>query len=64
MQKIAEARRVIYIDDSKATTIVATQAALDGIERPAVLIAGGDGKGPGLPGRSSRRSTRTAAPCC
>jgi UDP-N-acetylmuramoylalanine--D-glutamate ligase len=25
--------------------VVATQAALDGIERPAVLIAGGDGKG-------------------
>jgi UDP-N-acetylmuramoylalanine--D-glutamate ligase len=45
MQKIAEAGRVIYIDDSKATTIVATQAALDGIERPAVLVAGGDGKG-------------------
>ena len=45
MQKIAEAGHVVYIDDSKATTIVATQAALDGIERPAVLIAGGDGKG-------------------
>ena len=45
MQKVAEAGRVVYIDDSKATTVVATQAALDGIERPAVLIAGGDGKG-------------------
>jgi len=45
MQCIVEAGRVVYIDDSKATTIVATQAALDGIERPAVLIAGGDGKG-------------------
>ena len=45
MQRIVEAGRVVYIDDSKATTIVATQAALDGIERPAVLIAGGDGKG-------------------
>jgi len=45
MQLIVEAGRVVYIDDSKATTIVATQAALDGIERPAVLIAGGDGKG-------------------
>jgi len=45
MQRIEEAGRVAYIDDSKATTIVATQAALDGIERPAVLIAGGDGKG-------------------
>ncbi|MFO1396239.1 MAG: UDP-N-acetylmuramoyl-L-alanine--D-glutamate ligase [Burkholderiales bacterium] len=45
MQRIAEAGRIVYIDDSKATTVVATQAALDGIERPAVLIAGGDGKG-------------------
>jgi len=45
MQRIAETGRVAYIDDSKATTVVATQAALDGIERPAVLIAGGDGKG-------------------
>jgi UDP-N-acetylmuramoylalanine--D-glutamate ligase len=45
MQRIAEAGHIIYVDDSKATTIVATQAALDGIERPAVLIAGGDGKG-------------------
>jgi UDP-N-acetylmuramoylalanine--D-glutamate ligase len=45
MQRIVEAGRVVFIDDSKATTIVATQAALDGIERPAVLIAGGEGKG-------------------
>lgn len=45
MQRIAEAGRIAYIDDSKATTVVATQAALDGIERPAVLIAGGEGKG-------------------
>ncbi len=45
MQRIAESGRVVFIDDSKATTVVATQAALDGIERPAVLIAGGDGKG-------------------
>ncbi len=45
MQMVAEAGRIVFIDDSKATTVVATQAALDGIERPAVLIAGGDGKG-------------------
>jgi len=45
MQRIAEAGHIAYIDDSKATTVVATRAALDGIERPAVLIAGGDGKG-------------------
>ena len=45
MQRVAESGRIVFIDDSKATTVVATQAALDGIERPAVLIAGGDGKG-------------------
>jgi len=45
MQRIAEAGRSAFIDDSKATTVVATRAALDGIERPVVLIAGGDGKG-------------------
>lgn len=45
MRRIAEVRRIVYIDDSKATTVAATRAALDGIERPVILIAGGDGKG-------------------
>ncbi|HQR10784.1 MAG TPA: UDP-N-acetylmuramoyl-L-alanine--D-glutamate ligase [Casimicrobiaceae bacterium] len=45
MEKVAESRGVLFINDSKATTVVATQAALDGIGRPAVLICGGDGKG-------------------
>jgi UDP-N-acetylmuramoylalanine--D-glutamate ligase len=45
MQRIAEERGVLYVDDSKATTVAATQAALAGLERPVVLIAGGDGKG-------------------
>ncbi len=45
MQRIAEAGGVLYVDDSKGTTVAATQAALDGLERPVVLIAGGDGKG-------------------
>jgi UDP-N-acetylmuramoylalanine--D-glutamate ligase len=45
MERIAEIGGVLYINDSKATTVVATQAALDGIGRPAVLICGGDGKG-------------------
>jgi UDP-N-acetylmuramoylalanine--D-glutamate ligase len=45
MQRIAEARGVLYVDDSKATTVAATQAALAGLDRPVVLIAGGDGKG-------------------
>jgi UDP-N-acetylmuramoylalanine--D-glutamate ligase len=45
MQRIAESGGVLYVNDSKATTVVATQAALEGISRPVVLIAGGDGKG-------------------
>jgi UDP-N-acetylmuramoylalanine--D-glutamate ligase len=45
MQKIAEAGGVIYVNDSKGTTVAATDAALAGIGRPVVLIAGGDGKG-------------------
>jgi UDP-N-acetylmuramoylalanine--D-glutamate ligase len=45
MERIAEAHGVLFINDSKSTTVASTQAALDGIGRPAVLIAGGDGKG-------------------
>jgi len=45
MERVAESGGVLFINDSKATTVVATQAALDGIGRPTVLICGGDGKG-------------------
>jgi UDP-N-acetylmuramoylalanine--D-glutamate ligase len=45
MERIGEANGVLFVNDSKATTVAATQVALDGIGRPVVLIAGGDGKG-------------------
>ena len=45
MAPIADAGGVLYVDDSKGTTVAATQVALEGIGRPVVLIAGGDGKG-------------------
>ena len=45
MRRIAEAGGVLFVDDSKATTVAATRAALEGLDRPVVLIAGGDGKG-------------------
>jgi UDP-N-acetylmuramoylalanine--D-glutamate ligase len=45
MERIADAGGVLFVNDSKATTVAATQAALAGIDRPVVLIAGGDGKG-------------------
>jgi len=45
MQKVAEIRGVAFYDDSKGTNVGATVAALSGIEKKAVLVAGGDGKG-------------------
>ena len=45
MERIAEIAGVLFVNDSKATTVAATLAALEGADRPVVLIAGGDGKG-------------------
>src|SRR5262249_51589323 len=45
MERVAEIAGVLFVNDSKATTVAATLAALDGLGRPAVLIAGGEGKG-------------------
>ena len=44
-QLIGTINGVKIIDDSKATTVVATNAALEGLATPTWLIAGGDGKG-------------------
>jgi UDP-N-acetylmuramoylalanine--D-glutamate ligase len=45
MRKLAEIGGVAFYDDSKGTNVGATVAALSGLDRPVVLIAGGDGKG-------------------
>ncbi|MEO8536298.1 MAG: UDP-N-acetylmuramoyl-L-alanine--D-glutamate ligase [Betaproteobacteria bacterium] len=45
MAPIADIAGVLYIDDSKGTTVAATTVALDAMTRPVILIAGGDGKG-------------------
>ncbi|MEP7206997.1 MAG: UDP-N-acetylmuramoyl-L-alanine--D-glutamate ligase [Casimicrobiaceae bacterium] len=45
MQRVAEIDGVLYVNDSKGTTVAATEVALAGLGRPVVLIAGGDGKG-------------------
>jgi len=45
MQRIVEAGGVLFVNDSKGTTVAATRVALAGLNRPVVLIAGGDGKG-------------------
>ncbi len=45
VEKVAEVAGVTYYDDSKGTNVGATEAALKGLGRPAVVILGGDGKG-------------------
>ncbi|WP_293759687.1 UDP-N-acetylmuramoyl-L-alanine--D-glutamate ligase [uncultured Aquitalea sp.] len=45
VELVEEFGGVSFIDDSKGTNVGATEAALNGMTRPVVLIAGGDGKG-------------------
>lgn len=45
VERVAEKRGVLYVDDSKGTNVGATVAALSGLGRKALLIAGGEGKG-------------------
>ncbi|MBI3479502.1 MAG: UDP-N-acetylmuramoyl-L-alanine--D-glutamate ligase [Nitrosomonadales bacterium] len=45
VERVAEIAGVTYYDDSKGTNVGATIAALQGLGRKAVLIAGGEGKG-------------------
>ena len=42
---VASAGQVTWVNDSKGTNTGSTLAALEGMEAPAILIAGGDGKG-------------------
>ena len=48
MEVVAEIDGVLWINDSKGTNVGATRAALDGLDRPVVLIAGGQSKGADL----------------
>ncbi|NMC69385.1 MAG: UDP-N-acetylmuramoyl-L-alanine--D-glutamate ligase [Myxococcales bacterium] len=45
MQLVGEVRGVEYYDDSKATNVGATLRAIEGLDRPGVLVAGGREKG-------------------
>jgi len=45
VEHVADIRGIAFYDDSKGTNVGSTVAALQGMRRPAVLIAGGDGKG-------------------
>jgi UDP-N-acetylmuramoylalanine--D-glutamate ligase len=45
VERVAEIEGVTYYDDSKGTNVGATEAALKGLGRKAVVILGGEGKG-------------------
>lgn len=45
VEKVVEIAGITYYDDSKGTNVGATEAALKGLGKPAVVILGGDGKG-------------------
>jgi UDP-N-acetylmuramoylalanine--D-glutamate ligase len=44
-ERVRDLRGVSWIDDSKGTNVGATVAAIEGMDGPLVLIAGGEGKG-------------------
>jgi len=45
MQVVQKQRGVLWINDSKATNVGATMAAISGLSGPLILIAGGEAKG-------------------
>jgi UDP-N-acetylmuramoylalanine--D-glutamate ligase len=45
VEQVAEVNGITYYDDSKGTNVGATEAALQGLGKPTVVILGGDGKG-------------------
>jgi UDP-N-acetylmuramoylalanine--D-glutamate ligase len=45
VEKVNKIKDIEFYDDSKGTNVGATVAALNGMQQPVVLIAGGDGKG-------------------
>src|SRR3972149_3466874 len=43
LETVRRRREVLYVNDSKATTVAATAWALDSLQEPVILIAGGGG---------------------
>ena len=48
MQPVGERDGVVWIDDSKATNLASTRVAIEGLEKRAVVLLGGQAKGPGF----------------
>ena len=50
LERVAEKRGVLYVNDSKGTTVEALRVALNAFDRPVLLLAGGKFKGGDLEG--------------
>jgi UDP-N-acetylmuramoylalanine--D-glutamate ligase len=48
MEVVHERDGVVFVNDSKATNVASTVVALEGLDRPAVVLLGGAGKGESL----------------
>ena len=61
-ERVRDRRGVAWVDDSKGTNVGATVAAIEGLDGPLVLIAGGEGKGQDFAplGRACRDKVRQA----
>jgi UDP-N-acetylmuramoylalanine--D-glutamate ligase len=61
LEPVVEREGVLWVNDSKATNVAATRSALESLERPVVLLAGGKDKGEDFRGmRESLAGVRTA----
>src|SRR5204863_8090281 len=61
LEEVAERDGVLYVNDSKATNVAATQVALASFDAPVHLILGGRGKGGGYAELRAPVAERAAA---
>jgi UDP-N-acetylmuramoylalanine--D-glutamate ligase len=45
LEPVVERRGILWVNDSKATNVAATESALNGLSRPVILLLGGKDKG-------------------
>jgi len=45
LERVIEVKRVLWVNDSKATNVAATRSALESLDRPIVVLLGGTDKG-------------------
>ncbi|NJB67764.1 UDP-N-acetylmuramoylalanine--D-glutamate ligase [Desulfobaculum xiamenense] len=63
LERVGETRGVLFINDSKATTVASLKAALEAFDRPILLLAGGKYKGGDLEALAPLLKRRVRAVC-